>query len=160
MIYGGANIRPSFSLGTNPLENIMKAFTNIALILFTTLILGCGGNSDLPEIGIVKGQLTLDGQPVKQANIMFYPLSKGRSSTAITDDEGKYILSYKADVPGAMVGEHEVIVSTKNDPVGEPGPGYVPGRKEEFPAKYNTETELRKTVEFGKNVINFHLKSK
>lgn len=53
--------------------------------------LGCGARSDLPELGDVKGVVTLDGKPLANAQIQFVPASGRPSSgtksrrTAATD---------------------------------------------------------------------------
>lgn len=120
------------------------------------LLTACGSApSDQPELGTVSGVITMDGTPLANANVRFYP-EKGRASAAKTDDSGSYELVYIRDEMGAMIGKHSVKVSTldeDNDPFGNQG-------SETVPEKYNKQTTLEATVEPGDNTINFDLESK
>lgn len=116
------------------------------------LLVGCGGGSDLPELGEVTGVVTLDGQPVSGAQVQFIPQS-GRPSSGETDASGKYELHYTADVAGAVLGSHTVKINTAVDGRDDPS-------TEKIPARYNSKSELTEEVKSGVNEINFDLKSK
>lgn len=116
------------------------------------LLLGCGGRSDLPDLGDVQGVVTLDGQPVSGAQVQFIPES-GRPSTAETGEDGNYQLQYTADVSGAVVGAHTVKINTAVDGRDDPS-------TEKIPARYNAKSELTAKVEPGSNEIDFPLSSK
>ena len=114
---------------------------------------GCSGApADQPELGLVSGTVTLDGQPLPEAYVTFTP-KKGRSSSGITDGAGHYELFYTGDTKGAMIGRHKVDIRTIPD--GDPNVA-----AEKVPAKYNTETELEVAVDPLPNERNFDLKSK
>ena len=114
---------------------------------------GCGG-PEHPEVGRVSGVVTLDGQPLAEATVMFQP-TKGRASIATTDSAGKYSLIYLDGVPGAMLGAHKVIIRTEI-----PGEdGQPPIAKEKLPKKYHDHTELTAEVKPGSNTFDFELKS-
>jgi hypothetical protein len=114
---------------------------------------GCGG-PEHPPVGRVSGVVTLDGQPLADATVMFQP-SNGRASQATTDKAGKYSLIYLDGVPGAMLGTHTVIIRTEI-----PGEdGQPPIAKEKLPKKYHTESELKAEVKAGSNTHNFDLTS-
>ena len=138
----------------------MKAFSLVTSSRALVFAVGCGGGpGDMPEVGTVTGQLTLDGAPISGANISFYPLSGGRSASAVSDDQGMYTLQYNATTPGAKVGENEVTISTLSEPLlDDNGKKIDPGRPEEIPAKYASE-KLKVTVEPGENTINLTLTS-
>jgi hypothetical protein len=125
-------------------------------ITLSLLLTACGGApSDQPELGTVSGVITMDGAPLANANVRFYP-ETGRASAAKTDDSGSYELVYIRDEMGAMIGKHSVKVSTldeDSDPFGNQG-------SETVPEKYNKKTTLEATVEAGDNTINFDLESK
>ncbi len=106
-----------------------------------------GGGSDAPDLGQVKGKITLDGAPLADASVSFMP-EKVRASGATTDSSGNYELIYIRDETGAAIGKHKVVVTKLVD------------EKETIPAKYNTESELSADVKAGSNEFNFDLTSK
>jgi len=114
---------------------------------------GCGG-PEHPDVGRVSGVVTLDGQPLAEATVMFQP-TQGRASIATTDSAGKYSLTYLDGVPGALLGSHKVIIRTE-----VPGEdGQPPIVKEKLPKRYHAQTELTAEVKPGSNTINFDLTS-
>lgn len=142
----------------------MRKAMLLTVSLALTFTLGCGGGAgDMPQVGTVTGTVTLDGQPVSEANIVFNPVSGGRSATAVSDSSGKYTLQYLGGVPGAVVGQNEVLVSTGAAQVGdEGGEEYAPAKKETIPAKYHNdgnESELKVEVKAGDNTIDLKLTS-
>ncbi|QDT91685.1 hypothetical protein [Gimesia algae] len=132
----------------------------ICLLMLSLILTGCSGKSDdLPDLAEVTGQVTLDGKPVPDAIIDFYPQGaqqkkQSRASTAATDEEGKYSLMYNNDTAGAILGDHIVRISKTEGGAEVAGP-------EMLPEKYNETTTLKATVtKDGPNTINFELKSK
>jgi len=119
---------------------------------------GCSQSGDRPSIGAVTGTVTLDGQPLAGAWVIFYP-DGGRCSGGITDELGKYELLYLDDVKGAKVGHHKVVISTLMQPVDSPD-GVAKG--ERVPRNYNslTSTTLEASVEPRSNIFDFPLESK
>jgi predicted small lipoprotein YifL len=80
----------------------------LPLLLLHATISGCErGPVYLPVNGIV----TLDGQPVAEAAISFYPLTPGgEPSTGVTDAQGKFTLKTAHDHAGALAGKHQISV--------------------------------------------------
>lgn len=116
-------------------------------------LLGCGGaGGDVPDLGQVTGVVTLDGQPLPNAQVEFAPAS-GRPSSGQTGPDGRYSLQYTAEHPGAVVGAHTVRISTGG--YSDAGPV-----EEKLPPRYHAETELKADVKPGINEINFDLQSK
>ena len=76
---------------------------SFSLVLLVTLI-GCGGDSDLPDLGSVTGTVTLDGKPLPNATVEFTPVDGGRPSVAMTEDDGEYELEYTPGNFGATPG--------------------------------------------------------
>lgn len=115
---------------------------------------GCGsGNGVSP----VSGTVTLDGQPLPDALVSFYP-AEGRLSTGTTDSQGHYELDYTADQKGAEVGKHTVKITVATVQ-GEGGPARAP--KEKVPSRYNEDSELTAEVSSGTNSnVNFDLVTK
>lgn len=132
----------------------------VGLFCTTLMVVGCGGPDDTPPIGTVSGVVTLNGQPVANANIMFKPLAGGRVSTAVSDENGAYTLMYNNDISGAKVDRHRVSVWTGVEAEGFPNQdGYVPPVKETLPAKYRGKSELEVDVKEGDNEIDLALTS-
>lgn len=78
------------------------------LLLFTTIVCsatwGCGDSDNTPETVPVVGTITLDGEPVPDAEVRF--LKDGFAGVGITGPDGSYELS-----PGAIPGTNQVTVS-------------------------------------------------
>jgi hypothetical protein len=129
------------------MSNGMKHGAASLLTLATVALSGCSGSGDRPELGQVKGKVTLDGSPLSGAIIVFKP-DKGRASTSTTDGDGEYELVYRQGVPGAKIGPHTISFEW---PIGAAGP--------RIPDKYTTKTELKEDVKEGENTLNFDLQS-
>ena len=128
-----------------------------AFLILGVVASGCGGSDDTPELGTVSGTVTLDGDPVPNANVSFTPVEGGRPSAGTTDEDGYYELMYSLNNPGALPGEHRVGITTATTVTNEAGDDVeVP---EKIPAQYNTETELTKKVEPTSQTIDFELTS-
>jgi hypothetical protein len=132
-------------------------------LLVPVLLLGCGGGaSDTPPLGKVSGLVTLDGQPLAGAIVVFQP-PDGRSSEGLSDESGNYTLRYDNTNYGAKVGPHVVSITTRTDgyakpPVDGKEGEWVKGQPETVPAKYLKPGALTAEVKVGSNTINFELK--
>ena len=84
----------------------------VALALL--LVAGCGrqGPTLLPASGVV----TLDGQPVAEAGVIFTPTDGGPSASGATDSQGRFELR-TVNRPGAVAGKHVATV-TKQETTG------------------------------------------
>ena len=123
----------------------------LTIVSTTAILPGCG--SDGPPLGSVSGTVTLDGEPVPNAFVVFTPEGAGRPSQTKTDASGEFTLSFTGSEGGALIGTHQVTVSTEDIPdEGEPVP-------ERIPAKYNTEGSISVTVKDGPNDIPLELTS-
>jgi hypothetical protein len=117
---------------------------------------GCGQAG--PELGSVKGTITLDGKPLEGAEISFQPDSAtGSPALGETDAEGRYELRYTRSRNGADLGRHKVRISTAIEREAEHGK--IVRARERVPAKYNAKSELTAEVKSGKNTIDFPLES-
>jgi hypothetical protein len=128
------------------------------MVLLSLTILGC--NDSGPPLGIVSGTITLDGEPLEGAQVTFDPLFSDGSpaySKELTDENGYYEMWYQTDRKGVLIGEHTVYIQTEQHQQMEDGRNIVV--PERVPARYNQETELKITVEKGKQEKNFDLTS-
>lgn len=130
---------------------LIFSFLALAIIV---LAIGCAPAG--PEVIDVHGVVTLDGQPLDRANVVFQP-SEGRPSVGTTDKDGHYTLQYTNDRTGALPGKHQVQITSEVLFIeGQPNSG----RDELLPAKYHAQSELTADVSADNSEINFDLKSK
>jgi len=129
---------------------VLSLFALCSLLVASTA--GCGGRGG-PNTGTVTGVVTLDGQPLPNAQVNFYP-SEGRASTGTTDETGTYELMFTATEEGAVPGQHSVEISTAIAESDEQGAAIA---EELVPVKYNKKTTLTATVKAGKQSIPFDL---
>jgi hypothetical protein len=162
----------------------LKLTLRFLLLALPFCCLGCSGSGDNVSLGEVSGIVTMDGSPLADAIVVFAP-DEGNPSSGRTDASGKYELTYRENVKGAIVGSHKVSITTKQPaktsddsepgiegalPIdGTHGPDsdktqvkLPPGtfKKESIPEKYNTNTTLTAEVKAGENTIDFKLESK
>jgi len=108
----------------------------------------------------VSGKITLGGQPLAGALVMFTPVEAGSPSVGRTDSGGNYNLVWAQTqgrkIEGAQIGEHVVKISTFADSAATA----TPSRQEvaeKVPYKYRVESPPTATVTKGVNVINIEL---
>ena len=161
--------------------------TVVASIGALFVSLGCSGApDDRPAVFPVTGIITYKGKPVAGALVTFSSANSPRSASSMTNTYGEYSLSTFNSDDGAVVGEHQVIVTksassaSSSDPTtgtipdiskGLPG-GYPTADKKtgkmmlpsapqsELPARYSDgkTAALKATVKAtGKNEINYDL---
>jgi hypothetical protein len=145
------------SQGTFIVETAPRIYIS-ALACAAIVVLTAGGCGGPENVGRVSGTITLDGQPLPGAVVQFQPLEGNAPSGGITDSSGRYTLRYTREHEGAVIGEHEVRISTyaAGDSEADPPKPEVP---EKLPAKYNTKTELKASVKSGRNTLDFALES-
>ena len=107
----------------------MKHFTvyslmnpqGLACAVFILLSVGCGGPAY--EFVPVAGEVTLDGNPLTDAEVRFQPLTgagsenPGPGSVGRTHEQGEFVLHSTLDPkqPGAVPGEHRVWITTARE---------------------------------------------
>jgi hypothetical protein len=100
----------------------------------------------------------LDGKPLALAEVTFQPENHSRASHGVADASGHYVLRYNRDEMGALVGPHSVQIRSATE-VTLPN-GKFELRPQLVPARYNSQTELRREVKAGGNEFDFELSSK
>jgi hypothetical protein len=138
---------------------------------FTLLLLAalCGCSKPY-SVAQVSGRVTLDGKPLPKASITFVPMATkenmapGPTATAITDADGRYMLTVDKDTPGAVVGRCRIFVTTRfTDPLPPDQDGGPPVRlpRDKVPDRYNVRTDLTFDVPpGGTDQADFDLKSR
>lgn len=127
-------------------------------VLMLPLILSAGC-SPRYEIAEVDGVVTYGGVPVGKLFIMFMP-EKGPTSTAETDEQGRFKLQYRDPkknvlVDGAIVGKHRVIVTDVGVGQAAQGEAQKPGR---IPPIFGDMTQSPITKEIGKGKQTIEIK--
>ena len=86
------------------------------LLLLLPLLAGCGGLGY--KTASVSGRVTLNGEPLANAAVLFQPVAPegndnpGPGSAGVTDSEGRYTLTLTGeDARGAVVGKHKVRIT-------------------------------------------------
>lgn len=116
------------------------------LLVAAVAVAGCGQGRP-PPLGEVEGRVVLDGAALANARVVFQPLPAGRASQGMTDAGGRYRLGYLRDRAGAVVGPHEVRITTADEETAT----------ERLPARYHADSSLRANVARGANRIDFEL---
>lgn len=140
-----------------------------SILIIGLAVGGCTGGESPPELGIVKGKVTVDGAPGAELQVVFEPQAKsttkaqavsGSGSSGTTDAGGNYELSYLGGAnKGAVIGMHTVrIVNVAGGGPAGGATGAVPSVP--IPPKYNTESTESFEVKKGENTANFDLKTK
>jgi len=133
-----------------------RYFTSVFCLFLLTAALSITGCSSGSGLVLVEGTVTLDGEPLPQAEVVFRP-DNGRPSVGLTDAEGKYKLKYTAERMGAVIGPHVVSIRTSlEDPDGE-----KVSPKERVPPQYNSRSTLKVELTAKQSEpINFDLVTK
>lgn len=132
----------------------------IALGMVIGLVaLGCGkpkADYSLVDLVAGRGTVTLDGQPLSGAVVIFEDLLDGTFSYGLTDAAGQYVLQFDSEMQGVKTGKKVVRISTTRKLVGlnaKPGQGEegdegseaAASGVEQVPDRYHRNSEL--TVE-------------
>lgn len=128
-----------------------------ASLLLCVALAGCSGSA-APALGLVKGQVTVDGQPGADLQVVFEPQSTegksevGMTSAARTDPAGNFELLYNGGpTKGAVVGPHVVRITSITG--GGPAGGEAAAAGKPIPPTYNTESKRVETVKAGEQTL-------
>ena len=140
--------------GSSQLDACRMGFRVFAFALL--LVVGCGqpGDGRLP----VSGTVTWEGEPMDGGNIVFVPISKGRSSSG-TVVQGKFNLPAERGLPP---GDYRVQITLEQETGKErvfqgDGPDAVSLTRQVIPKKYNRESTLELKVVEPPVTANFEL---
>jgi hypothetical protein len=115
---------------------------------------GCGGG----DWGYLEGTVLLNGQPVGPGTITLQPVNRERpGAIAQFGEDGKFQVMSSGRKEGARTGEYIVTIrggqNLSEESAGPPPPSKIP-------ARYNSSqtSDLKVTIESGKNSVDFELK--
>ena len=87
----------------------MNCKTSIISTLFCAcvivIVVGCG-----PKLQKAGGVVKVDGVPVKQGTVTFYPAVEGRSANAQIGEDGSFTISFDSLNDGLPAGEYKVAI--------------------------------------------------
>ena len=97
-----------------------RAGIQLVILLGLVSVAGCGYGP--PSVGAVRGKVSLNGQPLANVRIEFYPEGElgYLPSRATTTADGSYELICDDNRMGAVIGWHKIVVKPIR---GEPGGG-------------------------------------
>jgi hypothetical protein len=145
--------------GLFQLGSIGRRFSVIALGLSCLcLAASCGGPKLAPIKGQlpvfhVSGQLTMNGEPMADAQVFFYPMDERDKDAskirphAMTEEDGSFKVSTYGSEDGAPSGKYFVVVSWKGPHVGVAGDD--DDRPEKVPAAFRNPRFSRLKVEIA-----------
>jgi hypothetical protein len=117
---------------------VTRIATDVVVIVMPIVMLsaGCGG----PPLHPVSGRVTLDGEPLDEAVIMFVPLEANARKTGGAVTAGRYVVP--RDV-GLAAGRYRVEIADDPpiDSHGRPGTAPQPARRR-LPVMYATDSPL------------------
>lgn len=137
----------------------------LVMAILSAAVSGCSKGDGLDRQA-VSGQVTFDGHPLKEGEILFFPSQNAKDAIATGGHiaNGAYAVSQEN---GPIPGNYKVQITAAGGAQAPPAnadamPGTGPiHAKELIPAKYNTETTLSADVKSGaKNTFDFTLTSK
>ena len=82
------------------------------LLALTALV--AGGCKNEPPLAEVSGTVKSQGKLLANVLVEFHPESVGVRSSGVTDAQGHYVLKTDKDKPGAVVGNHKVVLKDLN----------------------------------------------
>jgi hypothetical protein len=131
----------------------------LAWVLFCQAMFVLGtGCARGPAVGIVQGEVTLDGQPIKDGRISFTPVDGEASTAGSSIVDGRF----QAEVPVT----HMKVAINANKVVGKrkaydtPDSPVFDDVVEMVPARYNVNSDLTLDVKRGPQEVKYDLKTK
>lgn len=139
-----------------------SAFTSVLLFCAPSCLFGCGASEY--SLAPVSGTVTLDGEPLANATVVFQPKTGNATgknapgSVGLTSATGSYQLKTIDNEPGAAPGHHRVRIysySPESAPIDDRDTGE---NKERVPERYNYRSTLMYEVAAeGTDAADFQL---
>ena len=134
-----------------------STFVHIALTSCLLMVTGCGGETPVGDV--VKGTVTLDGQPLAKGRISVAPTNDVGTTVGAEIVNGKFEFRIKPGPKTVQITSEKSLGKQKiypNDPTSPEQERF----EQIIPARYNTNTELKMDVKKGgASDINFPLES-
>jgi hypothetical protein len=131
---------------------MLRSLCSLALLAVPLVALGCSSG---PRMHKVMGNVTYNGKPVEEGDILFVPTTKSLGPDPGKIKNGRFEFLAKE-------GTHRVEISASRIlPGGAKGAGGEPVAEEYLPERYNTASDLTAHVQAsGPNQFEFKLEGK
>ena len=132
------------------------AFATQSLLAFLAIVctMPAVGCSRGPAKAAFAGRVTLDGEPLPQGAISFYPLSRAPSAGAVIENGGYQMTavpgSYRVEITGSKVVGQKKRYDTPDSPMDDVLQPVVP-------AEYNSASKLVQEVKLDTKTLDFVL---
>lgn len=108
-------------------EMIRSGWSSAGLLLLGLLLTGCGqsGNDGITQTLVpMTGIVTMNGQPLANANVLFTPRGStvGQGAYGTTEVDGTYELKHRSEKLGIEPGEYTVTITKMTQKDGSPIP--------------------------------------
>lgn len=128
----------------------------LLICVLLVVVMGC---SDGGSVGTVRGEVTLDGQPLPKGHVEFIPIDGQAQTAGAMIVDGKF----QAQIPVSKmrVKLHATKPSGKKYKAYDtPDTPWEDEMMEALPAKYNEKSDLQLEVKRGTQPVKYDLKSK
>lgn len=147
-----------------PAPDLVHVFIRFAVALLclgqAALLPGCGGPKTTTTVG---GTIALDGLPLDNGAISFYPVDGGvvtaaQSAGATIGKDGRYQAEvapgrFRVEITSSrVVGQRKTYEDIPDSPMEEI-------LEERIPRQYNTASELVRDIDLGTSTVDFQLTS-
>jgi len=129
---------------------------SLLAVIFGVVQPGCNQG---PATGTVTGDVTFDGQPVKDGHVLFTPLDGNAQTGGGSIRDGKFTAE-KVPVGKMKVELHGNKVVGKRKAYDTPESPWEDDVAELLPSKYNFQSDLTLDVKRGSQDVKYELKSK
>ncbi|MBN2292599.1 MAG: hypothetical protein JXM70_09250 [Pirellulales bacterium] len=143
----------------HPLLAMKTAYNLITLAVIMVLLCGCGRGID-PRRAAVHGRVTLDGKPLQEGTISFFPTAGNKGAIA-----GGQIIDGSYDIPrakGPMSGKNRIEIRAPHKTgrqVSSPGGGMMDEYVDLVPSRYRDQELLKADIQSDSNTLDFKLES-
>jgi hypothetical protein len=93
------------------MQTIRLAISASTIAIFMLTLSGCGGDDGLPRTVNASGIVTLDGEPIEGASVVFAEASGTNFAQGLSDENGRFSLDAFESKTGAVPGSYKVTVS-------------------------------------------------
>ena len=126
----------------------------LSMLLGTLCLFGCGSGKEGPALYPVAGEVTLNGTPLPEGDIIFRPADGSGHSYAGKIVDGKFTVEVEAGKKTVEItARQEIPGKTREDNPGE----IVTETQQVVPEKYNVNTELTADVSADMAALQFTL---
>lgn len=135
------------------MSDLTRVLSGVAALALLGLSAGCGG----PPQATVSGTVTLDGKPVENGTISFYPTANSGQTAGGGIENGQFTLTASPGEMTVLISANKVVGKQKMFKDGPETDKII----ELIPDRYNKTSELKVTLKPGVNEnVNFELTTK